>query len=363
MSQPDDSEDKPHEATVRKLENARKKGDLAKSNDMLTASAYLGLLLAGYSIGGSALESLGGLLQSFLEAAEDTSRNSIGHTRAELVSTGMAREIVATVGPWFIFPALIVIAAAQLQQAWVFSPDRLRPKLSRVSPISNAKNKFGRSGMFEFAKSALKLFVYSLVLAGFLYRERNEIFGSVNIDSREGTVLLFQATLKFTGVVTLTAFLIATVDYLWQRSDWLRRNRMSDKELRDEVKESEGDPYMKQTRRQRGQQMALAQIAANVPKADVVIVNPTHFAVALSWDRGKASAPVVEAKGADELAARIREIAKECGIPIRQDAPTARALFETVPVGHEISEVHYKPVALAIRFADRMRRSRGRFSN
>ena len=145
-------------------------------------------------------------------------------------------------------------------------------------------------------------------------------------------------------------------DYLWQKLEFARRHRMTRKELTDEMKESEGDPHFKADRRRRAQEIATNRMLADVPKADVVIVNPTHYAVALAWARGKDAAPRCVAKGVDEIAARIRERAQENGVPVRRDPPTARALFATVEIGREIRPEHYAAVAAAIRFSDAMRK-------
>jgi len=135
----------------------------------------------------------------------------------------------------------------------------------------------------------------------------------------------------------------------------LRNNRMSHQEMRDEIKQSEGDPYMKQSRRQRGYDIATNRMLVDVPKADVVIVNPSHYAVALRWDRSAGSAPRCVAKGTDEVAARIREVAMAAGVPIQRDPPTARALHASVAIGAEIRPEHYRAVAAAVRFAETMR--------
>jgi flagellar biosynthetic protein FlhB len=148
---------------------------------------------------------------------------------------------------------------------------------------------------------------------------------------------------------------IGAVDFLWQVSEHHRKNRMSHEELKEEVKQSEGDPHMKQQRRQRGMDIATNRMLRDVPSADVVIVNPTHYAVALKWDRGKVGAPVCVAKGVDEIAARIREVAAEAGVPMRRDPATARALHASVEIGQEILPEHYRAVAAAIRFAEAMR--------
>jgi len=136
----------------------------------------------------------------------------------------------------------------------------------------------------------------------------------------------------------------------------MRKNMMSRKDLTDEAKDSEGDPHMKQKRRQRAQEIALSQMIQDVPDADVIIVNPTHYAVALKWSRLPGEAPVCVAKGVDEVAKTIRKVAQEAGVPIRSDPPVARALHATVEIGQEIPPEHYRAIAAAIRFAEAMKK-------
>jgi len=161
---------------------------------------------------------------------------------------------------------------------------------------------------------------------------------------------------EFMSVVLLIALAIGAVDYVWQHFDPMRKNRMSHREVRDEHKQHEGDPHMKQERRQRATRIAGEQMMADVPEADVVIVNPTHYAVALKWSRLPGAAPVCVAKGVDHVALAIRDMALSSGVPVRHDPPTARALHATTAIGQEIAPDHYRAVAAAIRFAETMRR-------
>ena len=168
--------------------------------------------------------------------------------------------------------------------------------------------------------------------------------------------ILARLAIEFLAVVFIVSMTIGGLDYLWQYQEHMRKNRMSLKELKDEHKDSEGDPHMKQKRRQRGQEIATNQMMANAAGADVVIVNPTHYSVALKWSRKKGEAPICVAKGVDEIALRIREIAQENGIPIHSDPPTARALYATTELGWQIAPEHYMAVAAAIRFSEAMRK-------
>ncbi|KIN74575.1 Flagellar biosynthesis protein FlhB [Sulfitobacter guttiformis KCTC 32187] len=157
-------------------------------------------------------------------------------------------------------------------------------------------------------------------------------------------------------VVAVVSGVIGGVDALWQHASHMRKNRMSRKELTDEAKNSEGDPHLKQERRQRALAASQNQMMKDVPSADVIIVNPTHYAVALKWSRLPGEAPICVAKGVDEIAATIRRIGAQAGVPIHSDPPTARALHAAVELGSQIRHDDYAPVAAAIRFAEEMRR-------
>ena len=178
---------------------------------------------------------------------------------------------------------------------------------------------------------------------------------SLGIEKGEILALLGRLSFEFLSAVLIVAAVMGAVDWLWEWLQHLRKNRMTRQELMDETKSSEGDPQMKQQRRARAQAIAMNQMLGDVPGADVVVVNPTHYAVALRWDRAGRGVPVCVAKGVDEVARRIRETAAEAGVPIFSDPPTARSLHATVEIGAPILPDQFKAVAAAIRFADLMR--------
>lgn len=358
MSQQDDGAAREHEPTPRKLQEARRKGEVPKSNDLTTAAAYLGLLLAGLAVGGSALRRMG---ESGMVLLQQSDR------LAPLVASGATAplgrfvlHLMPALAPWLVVPALAVVTALLAQQALVFAPEKLKPKASRISLLSNAKNKFGRNGLFEFGKSFVKLLVIGAALWIFLLARLPEIIATLYLEPGMVVAQMMQLVAGFLLLVVLIMATIGGVDFFWQRFEHLRKNRMTHKEMRDEIKHSEGDPHIKQQRRQRGVDIATNRMLAEVPTADVVVVNPTHYAVALKWDRSRPSAPVCVAKGVDIVAARIRECAAEAGVPLHRDPPTARAIHATVDLGAEIRPEHYRPVAAAIRFAERMRTRAGK---
>lgn len=353
----EDSEEKEHEPSARRLEEARKQGDIAKSVDLMAACSYFGLLLA--AIGGAPmLMSSANTVRSFLDHAPLLARQS-GASLGAHVGGMMASALL----PFFMLllvPGIASLTGVIAQRGLVFAPTKLRPKMSRISPIATAKQKFGPEGLFEFAKNSLKLLLVGIVLAVFLAQHLEEIIAAAALEVRPGMLFLLRLLGQFLLITALLSGVIGLADFLWQRHALLRRNRMSRKELLDELKESDGDPQAKATRKQRGQDIAMNQMLAEVATASVVIVNPTHYAVALRWRRGDLSAPVLVAKGTDEIALRIRSEATRTGVPIHSDPATARSIHAVIKIGQPIDRDHYKAVAAAIRFADRMRkRKRG----
>lgn len=359
MSGDDDGATKRHDPTQKKLDDARRKGEVPKSLDLAAAAGYVGLLVCFWALGGPAVMQVGAALQSLVANAGPLTRPGLEAQGAWAMRTAIANSIAPLAG-WFVIPGLLVVLTLLAQRGFTFSSEKVQFKLSRISPVQNAKKKYGMSGLFEFAKSFAKLVIYSIILGLFLAANLDRIGTTLLTGPGPATLLLAQIMIEFLLIIVLIALAIGFIDLMWQHADHIRKNRMSDKELRDEHKETEGDPHMKQARRQKGQQIAANRMLADVPGADVVIVNPTHFAVALKWNRQRGTAPTCLAKGQDMIAKRIRDLATESGVPIHSDPPTARALHATTEIGQEIAPEHYRAVAAAIRFADGLRRRANR---
>ncbi|PTX57568.1 flagellar biosynthetic protein FlhB [Litoreibacter ponti] len=353
MAEESDSAEKTHDPTPKKLLDARKKGTLPKSNDLSASAAYLGLILAlavtsvtGILEAAKAMQSLVARPFDYLSSSGDIS----GTETAYLVVSG----VIGPIGPLFLIPAIAVLLCLFAQQAIVFAPSKLEPKLNKISPLASLKNKFGRSGLFEFAKSATKLLVVSILMVWFFFDRLDSLIMTSALNETQMVGVLSDKVFDFLILIFIMSLAIGAVDYLWQVADNLRKNRMTRKEVEDENKEAEGDPHHKQQRRQRGYEIAMNQMLAEVPSADVIIVNPTHYAVALRWDPLSGQPPICVAKGVDEIAARIREAASAARVPIHSDPPTARALYAKVGLGEVIWPEDYKAVAAAIRFAQSM---------
>ncbi|PUB17620.1 EscU/YscU/HrcU family type III secretion system export apparatus switch protein [Yoonia sediminilitoris] len=355
MSDQNDDDDKQFEASQKKLDDARKKGEIAKSADLTTAAAYAGFLLIMATFGPPALLKLSTVMSVLLLRADEMSRVAFSGSLSPLFG-GVFLQVFSGVWLWFAAPATGAILSIMAQRAFVVAPTKIKPKPNRISPLEGIKNKFGRQGLFEFAKSFSKLLIYSIVMGAFLVSQSDKIFGSVALSPAMILAELGWMLIQLVGIVLIVAAVLGGIDFLWQRAEHARKNRMSRKEMMEELKQSEGDPIMKQQRRQKGQQIAMNKMLADVPHTDVIIVNPTHYAVALKWERSTGTAPVCVAKGVDEIAAKIRELAHEHAIPVHSDPPTARALHSGVQIGAEIKPEHYRAVAAAIRFAESIRK-------
>ena len=351
----EEGEEKQFEASAKKLEDARKKGEVPRSADLISASGYAGFLLASLALGGASLSDMGQVLSAMIGRA-DTLSELIFEGSGTSLSVSAGQDLARDLAPWALIPGLLALLSVFAQQSFTVTGSKLEPKLSRISPLENAKNKFGRNGLFEFAKGFFKLVLYSVILFWFLLSEMPDILGAVSLAPAMVAAKMLDLSLNFFMLVLIIAFILGAVDFLWQRAEHLRKNRMSHKDMTDESKESEGDPYIKQQRRQKAYDIATNQMLNDVKDADVVVVNPTHFAVALKWDRVSGRAPVCVAKGVDEIAMRIREKAQENAVPLHSDPPTARLLYKLMEIGDEVQPDHYAAVAAAIRFAEEMRK-------
>jgi flagellar biosynthesis protein FlhB len=349
----DDDSDKEHAPSQKRLDDARQRGEIARSADLLSAAALGGFVIAAISVGPSAFQRAGAAGMVLLDRSEDL---AVAHFETGQAMIGSVLFAMLTpLWPFFIVPAASVTLVIFATRGFVISGDKLAPKLSRISPLVTAKQKFGLDGLFEFGKGTLKLVLISFLLFLFFKHHLNDVLSSLSLSAGIVSQLLLNLLKSFMILALSIAVILGGLDFGWQFYRHHQRHRMSRKEMMDEMKDSEGDPHVKGQRRQRAHEIATNRMLLEVPKADVVIVNPTHYAVALQWKRGSKAAPICVAKGIDEIAAQIRARAAESGVPIHSDPPTARAIHATVDLGKPIKPEHFKAVAAAIRFSEAMR--------
>lgn len=349
MSEDQDKDAKQFEPTEQRLRKARERGDLPRSTELNAAAMYAGAWLA-FGIGAVfAVKSWLGMATRII--------GSDGWPIGPVFALGSALGQFAALAVMLLaaVPMVFILLALIAQRGLVFSPGKLALDFSRINPMKHTAQKFGVSGLMTFAISLGKSV---LVCLGGFYLFRSLFLMLENAGLSGGT-----AWVAGLGMILQRAFLLAlvvsagfaVVDLLWKNLEHRRKNRMTRQEMQDEYKESEGDPHLKAARRQKAVDIAMSKMLGDVESADVVIVNPTHYAVALKWNRGSGRAPVCVAKGVDEIAARIRERAATHQVPVWSDPPCARALHATVKLGEEIRRDHFAAVAAAIRFAEKMR--------
>lgn len=281
--------------------------------------------------------------------------DATGRSVTDLARGVASYAAMATIAAVVIMAAPIILGMIA-QGSIVFTRPKLLPDLKRIDPVKNAGQKFGKSGLITFAISLGKAVLVG-VGGWLLYGSLLSWLVTADAMADQQWVLGLEVILRrFVLLALAIGAVFACIDLIWKRLEYLKRHRMSRRRVEDEHKESEGDPHLKAARRQKGIDIVLATMLADVEKADVVIVNPTHYAVALEWKRGSGMAPVCLAKGVDEVARRIRERANENQVPIWSDPPCARAIHATVEIGEEIRAEHFAPVAAAIAFAEAMRK-------
>lgn len=350
----EESDDKQFDPSESKLRKARQEGDVPRSNELHSALMYLGFWFAlFFGVTWAVPDWVG--MAARLMGSEPWPHAVAGGSSVDLARGVAGYAAIATIAAVVIM-ALPIILGMIGQGSIVFTPKKLLPDAKRINPVKNAGQKFGKSGLVTFAISLGKVLLVG-VGGWVLYASLLSWLVTADAMADQQWVLGLGVILRrFVLLALAIGALFACIDLIWKRIEYLRRHRMSRREMEDEHKESEGDPHLKAARRQKGIDIVLNTMLGDVEKADVVIVNPTHYAVALEWKRGSGKAPVCLAKGVDDVARRIRERANEHQVPIWSDPPCARAIHATVEIGEEIRAEHFAPVAAAIRFSEAMRK-------
>jgi flagellar biosynthesis protein FlhB len=351
-----ESNERTEDPTPRRLEEALRRGDVVKSAEVNTwfmiAGGTLMIMVFAAPMATSLQATFRGLLAKSYEIPTD------GPALTELVKT-LAVHVAAAVGIPLILFCVAAIAGNIVQHRLLFTTEQIVPQLSRISPGAGVARLFSRQGLVNFAKGLAKLGVVGAVMTAVLWPQRHLL--SDLLGSDPAVILPFARSLamKMLGTVVAILAVIATADYLFQYRQWYERQKMSLQEIKEEFRQTEGDPVVKGKLRQLRNARIRKRIMAAVPKASVVITNPTHFAVALRYERGM-NAPICVAKGVDLIARKIREIAEQHDIPVVENPPLARALHGTVEIDQEIPQEHYRAVAEIIGYIMRLRRMMGR---
>ncbi|MEA2862167.1 MAG: flagellar biosynthesis protein FlhB [Bradyrhizobium sp.] len=352
MADDNDSADKTEDPTQKRLDDAHERGDVAKSQEINTWFVIAGgtLVLANFSgsVGGGILTPMRNLIANSWMIHTD------GPGLMALAQS-LGYVLIAAMGVPLLMLALAAIAGNIVQHRLVWSAESLKPKFSKISPGAGAKRIFGKQAAANFGKGLFKVIALGAVMTAILWPERHRVESMLRFDPAALLGVTTNLTVQLMGAVVAMLAVVAIADYFFQYRQWFQRHKMSLQEMKEEFKQSEGDPHIKGRIRQLRQARMKKRMMAAVPKASVIITNPTHYSVALSYERGMA-APVCVAKGVDTIALKIREVAKEHDIPIVENVPLARALYATVDIDAEIPVEHYHAVAEIIGYVMGLKR-------
>jgi flagellar biosynthetic protein FlhB len=353
MAEESDDAEKTEDPTQKRLDEALERGDVVKSQEVNTwfIIAAGALVLSTFS-GGMA----GGLSTTMRGIIANAAQIRVDGPALPGLFQKIGLEMIAAVAIPFLLLMLAALGGNLIQHRLVWSYQTLAPKLSKVSPAAGLKRLFSSQALANFAKGIVKLLVVGVVLTVLMWPERMRIANLVRSDPAAILPLAQALALKILGAVVAVLAVVAASDYLFQYRTWYQRQKMSLREIKEEFKQSEGDPVIKGKLKQIRQTRMRKRMIAAVPKATVVIANPTHYAVALQYERGM-EAPLCVAKGVDALALKIRAVAEEHAVPVVENPPLARALHATVEVEQSIPPEHYKAVAEVIGYVMRLRRA------
>ncbi|MBL8751041.1 MAG: flagellar biosynthesis protein FlhB [Planctomycetes bacterium] len=350
----DDDQGKTEQPTPTRLADVRNRGDTSLSRELVQGGGLLVAAIAFSTCGAWLVDSFAQVMRRGLDIAP--------HKHGAPTITGSCQEIGLAV--WGVLPpfltmvAIIAGSAAVLGYGQIglrWSNEVLGFKIERLNPINNWKKVFNVQAIVRTAFAALKLGVLIGVLQYVLGDRWQGLLELHQVPADVAAAMVGEIAISLLLWVGVVTFLLAAADVFWQRFQFTKRNMMSKQEVEDERRRSEGDPTMKMRQRRARNDLLRHRMTAIVPKADVVITNPTHFAVALRYDRSRDLAPTVVAKGVDEMAQRIREIARENDVPLMEDPPLARALFRAVKVGQAIPERFYQAVATVLSHVYRLK--------
>jgi len=352
MTEQQDDAAKTEEPTPKRLQTAREKGQVTVSQEVKSWAMLLG---AAFGLAVLAPGIMHGVTATAYKFVESPHAFSIDVENMQEALSGLLLDIGWAVAPIVGLMVVLAIAANVGQVGFLWAPTKIAPKLEKISLIKGIQRLFSLRTVVEFLKGMAKLVAVAAVAFGLVVSAMNdiELIPSFALGQILDRVQLVAILLTVGTVAVMTV--IAALDYAFQRHSFIKQMRMTKQEVRDEHKQAEGDPQIKARIRRLRMERAQKRMMAAVPEADVVITNPTHFAVALAYEMEAMSAPKLVAKGADVLAQRIREVAEENEVPLVENPPLARALYASVELDQEIPPEHYQAVAQVIGYVMRLK--------
>lgn len=338
--------EKTEPATAKKLSDARKEGQVCKSKELDQAATLVALFLTLKVLvsfmGNNFLQIFHDIYNKIPETVSARKINGV------VVMSYLQHAVFSSVklaGPFFAVGVAVAFLINIVQVKWQVSTKPLKPKPDKFNPINGFKRMFSKDSLFELVKSIAKIALITLIAYTALKSHMEEIFLLYHITLQQAIAEIGTLVIDVGFRISIIYCIIGAVDYIYQKHKFNEDMKMTKQEVKDEMKNAEGDPQIKSKQRQRMQEASRRRMMQDVPQADVVITNPTHYAVALKYDAGTGTAPVLVAKGADLIAQRIKEIAKENHVEIVENKPLARMIYTNVEIGHEIPPELYQAVA------------------
>ncbi len=346
------SGEKTEKATPKKRGDARGKGQVAKSPEIPSSLILLGGICCFLAFGSFYQDRI---LRMFGDTFLNRLTMEITAQNVGALFYHFVVQMLIFLAPILIMVVLVSFAASYVQFGWLVTLEPLKMSLTKLDPVKGFQNLFSLRSLIELLKSALKLTLIGLVVYGVLWTRRDQFMDLAHVPIEGAFAFAANLTVQLGLMVAALLFVLSIGDYMFAKYEYEKSLRMSKQDIKDEHKNMEGDPLIKRTIRQKQMQMAIRRMMQEVPNADVVITNPTHFAVALKYDGTKMEAPTVVAKGQDYLALRIREIAKKHDVATMENKPLARALYERTEVGDVIPFDLFQAVAEVLAYVYRLK--------
>lgn len=353
MAEQDDSSEKEFDATEQRLKQARDEGNVPQSKEANAFALMLGIVAAAYVLNVMVGDSLFTDFSKLLYHGDAYAKDAFTADGSALWI--LVGSVLLHLLPLFLVLAALVLAALVIQQSISFSMKKIELDVKKISPVENLKKRYGMRGLTDFAKDTAKMMFAGLIGTVFLLQFMQDYYASSAMQLGDFYKFTFNQTLRLILYFLAFQAVLAVIDLPLQRQLHLNKLKMTREEMKKEMKQSEGDPQFKAARREKAGKISRGQMLQNVKEATVVLVNPTHYAVALKWDPESNKAPVCVAKGVDHMAARIREVALANKVPIHRDPPATRSLYNLVEIDEEIRPEHFAAVAAAIQFIERAR--------
>ncbi|MGD1916318.1 MAG: flagellar biosynthesis protein FlhB [Phycisphaerales bacterium] len=348
----DDPGERTEEPTAQKLKKARERGQVGRSQDFGAVVMMAGAAILLLAFGLLATGMMFGVMRDVLGGSAPGRQVVVGDITAILVWLGGRATVILV--PTMLLMFLVAALSQVVQVGFALSPEALTPKLDRLNPVAGFKRVMGPKGWVKFIMDFTKVILITIVVVIVVMRWLPALGQLPHSDLRTGTIVALRAMIELVAWMLLALLIIGFADLKYQKWQHRYDNKMTKQEVKEEQKSMDGDPEMKQRRSRVAREIAMQRVQQDVPNADVVVTNPTHFSVALKYDSKTMAAPEVVAKGADYVALKIREVARTHGVPVVERPPLARALYRGVDVGQAISPEHYEAVAEVLAYVYRI---------